>query len=915
MRHTLSILSLGSLFLARIALADMPAFPPDGLIALWFNAGVADGGQAMVAQPYPKGIRTVARLGSTDLYVADQQNNRIRKIDGATGVITTIAGTGATGFSGDGGLAVLGSLNKPRSLAVDSQGNIFFVDSGNYRVRMIYKDPLDQLYKLRTVAGTGVATVSGDGGLATQAGLGGPTEVDVDAQGRLVITESSALRIREVDTNGIIRTIAGGGTNLLGPGFESLPATSLNLSFPASAIYGPDGIYTAVYGSKNYVLRLDTAGYFHVLAGADGYPGFEASAPDGSLMVARNARLSTPAGLAFGPGGALYVNDYNNYRIRRIRTDGHIETVVGNGSRQHPTLGANALASGLTPVASLAVSAAGDLFFGIVFDAYRVSFFNRIYRVNARDSLVTGYAGAQIPLSTPAWNSVVGAIRGGCSRQRQDGSFDVYFADPTLNVIRRINSRTGTIDRIAGTGVAGMAGDGGLAPQAQLNAPQDVAIDSFGNLIVADYGNARIRKITPGGVISTLAGKIFSFGVDTDQLGHVYATDAYAYRIVRINSVGSVTAVAGGVFGSSPDGVPAVGAAIKESLDVAVHPTNGTFYFADYLNGLVRFVDTNGILHNAAGTNAGGSFQPSSEGLPANQVAIGYPISLSLNEDGSLYIGTTKSSASGMFLLRITPDGNIHRVAGTGTPGITGDGGPALLASILSTTSVISVSAGKLLLGNDDASNNAPNFGNARYRAISVGANAIPTPTPTSPPAITISGTISQFLSARAVPGVQLTLIDANTGNGIATTTSTASGTYAFTQIAPNRTLSVQLSKVGDMRTGVSSLDAAYILQAVVGKRQLSAFQQIAADTSGDGTMSPLDAARILQFAVQKITRFPAALNCQSDWLFVVSTTINLPLSASKTCADNTRALGVVRADTIVDFRAVLLGDVNGNWQ
>jgi sugar lactone lactonase YvrE len=160
-----------------------------------------DGGQATSTQlNFPLGV-TVDAQGN--VYVADTSNNRVRKISG--GIITTVAGTGTPGFAGDGGQATSAQLNIPGGVAVDSQGNLYIADEGNQRVRKVSGGIIT------TVAGIGTAGYSGDGGQATSAQLNFPHGVEVDAQGNVFITDTDNSRVREV-TGGIITTIAGNGT-------------------------------------------------------------------------------------------------------------------------------------------------------------------------------------------------------------------------------------------------------------------------------------------------------------------------------------------------------------------------------------------------------------------------------------------------------------------------------------------------------------------------------------------------------------------------------------------------------------------------------------------------------------------------------------------------------------------------------
>jgi sugar lactone lactonase YvrE len=238
-----------------------------------------------------------------NIYIADEGNNRIRKVDVASGTIYTVAGNGVIGFSGDGGSATSASINYPIGIACDSIGNLYIADHNNFRIREV-----DVTGIITTYAGNGVNGFAGDGTLATTASMSGPNGLAVDKQGNLYIAEN---RIRKVDAvTKIITTIVGNGSSSFG-GDEG-PATSAGLWLPyAVSLDGFGNIYIADQ-DNNRVRQVDTTNIIHTVAGSNsaGYSG------DAGLATA--AELHYPEGVALDACGNLYITDNANCRIRKI---------------------------------------------------------------------------------------------------------------------------------------------------------------------------------------------------------------------------------------------------------------------------------------------------------------------------------------------------------------------------------------------------------------------------------------------------------------------------------------------------------------------------------------------------------------------------------------------------------------------
>ncbi|NNJ05963.1 hypothetical protein HHX38_17750 [Streptomyces sp. PKU-MA01144] len=292
----------------------------DGRISTVAGTGAAgfagDGGPATTARLHTPLSVTVDSTGN--LYIADHGNQRIRKIT-ADGTISTVAGTGAAGFAGDGGPASSAQLHNPYAVAVDGEDGLCVADCGNHRVRRITADG-----KISTVAGTGSAGFAGDGGPATTARLHTPLSVTVDSTGNLYIADHGNQRIRKITADGTISTVA--GTGAAGFAGDGGPASSAQLHNPyAVAVDGEDGLCVADCGNHR-VRRITADGKISTVAGT-GSAGF---AGDGG--PATTARLHTPLSVTVDSTGNLYIADHGNHRIRKITADGTISTVAGTGS-------------------------------------------------------------------------------------------------------------------------------------------------------------------------------------------------------------------------------------------------------------------------------------------------------------------------------------------------------------------------------------------------------------------------------------------------------------------------------------------------------------------------------------------------------------------------------------------------------
>jgi len=343
-----------SLLLSLFSVALSVLCVPNKIVAQTINTyagkGIVgysgDGGQATAAEINED--EGVAVDAAGNVYIGDENNNRIRKVTTA-GVISTYGGNGTSGFTGDGGQATAAEISYPDGLRLDAAGNLYIADAGNNRVRKITTAGI-----ISTCAGNGTAGFSGDGGQATAAELNFVTDVAADAAGNVYIADYSNDRIRKVATTGIITTFAGNGAG--GFGGDGGQATAAQLS-------GPYGVRTDVSGnvyiqdySNDRIRKVATTGIISTYAG-NGTAGFSG---DGGQATA--AEISGPVALTFDAAGNCYVADYVNNRIRKITPAGVISTYAGNGIGGYSGDGGLATAGEMDEPIDVAMSTSGCLY-------------------------------------------------------------------------------------------------------------------------------------------------------------------------------------------------------------------------------------------------------------------------------------------------------------------------------------------------------------------------------------------------------------------------------------------------------------------------------------------------------------------------------------------------------------------------
>ncbi len=463
----------------------------DGSAAVIAGTGVAgfsgDGGPAVSAQL--NGPSSVTLDSAGNLYIADTMNQRVRRITPA-GIISTFAGTGLGGFSGDGGPATAAQLFNPAQTAIDAAGNVYIADFTNRRVRVVSPAGV-----ISTLAGSGVLDTPpadvGDGGPALHATFNTPISVTVGPSGDLYVADTFAERVRKITPGGIVTTVAGNGR--LAYSGEGGSATQASIIHPITVVVDSSGTVYFETGDSR-VLKVTPDGILHLVAGMGTGTGLNRSGGDGGPAV--NATLNEPKGLAVDSRGNVYIGDTSNARLRRVDPNGVITTLSGPGIQDIDYWNA------------VAMDHDGNLYVAITHsDPLRNDNYSVVDRVNADGShtRVAGNGRTCVGLSPAAY-----AFDGLQATETPlciivgltfDAQGALYIPDSFYASVLHV-SRDGTVRRVAGNGKNGDLGDGGHPLDANLvgvnyYSPSSVALDALGNTFLPQAGTNRIREIIP----------------------------------------------------------------------------------------------------------------------------------------------------------------------------------------------------------------------------------------------------------------------------------------------------------------------------------------------------------------------------------------------------------------------------------
>ena len=589
-----------------------------------------DGGPAVNAQlNTPEGL---ALDKSGNLYIADALNNRVRIVS-PQGIISTFAGNGAVGYInavGDGGLATNAQLLLPSGVAMDSNGNVFIADTGDNLIRVVAPTGI-----INTIAGIGYPGYQGDGSAATACSVNHPEDVAVDSSNNIYIADTLNAVIRKITSDGNINTVVG-SAGKIGYSGDGGPATSAGLIEPFAVVVDSQGQIYLAEPPDGRIRQVNTKGIINTIAG-NGTLGFS-----GDGGAATSAQLNLPTGVAVDSGGNVYIADSLNARVREVAGT-TINTIAGNGGFSYSGDGGSATKAQLNAPQAVAMDGAGNL--------YIADTANNVVRKVASNGAISTILGNG---TAGSGNSQLNGPHGITA----DSAGDIYVSDTQNARVLKISG--GAVTTVAGSGTQGFGGDGGSATSAQLNSPIGLAVDPAGNLYIADFGNNRIRKVTPGGTISTVAGTVQGFGGDgglataaqlnapqgvaLDKAGNLYITDTLNSR-VRVVSNGIINTVAGtGVPGVAGDGGPAIDAQLVSPAGIVVDAA-GNFYISD-ISTRIRKVYPGGPIVTVAGSPVAGY---TGDGGLATNAAMNVPSGLAIDSKGNVYVADTNNNAVRML--------------------------------------------------------------------------------------------------------------------------------------------------------------------------------------------------------------------------------------------------------------------------
>ena len=604
------------------------------------GAGYFDGTGSTARFSYPAGV---AVDSSGNIYVVDTRNDTIRKIT-AAGQVTTLAGLAGIRGSTDG----TGSTARfawPGGVAIDGAGNVYVADSSNHTIRKITPTGV-----VTTLAGLGGSTGGADG-MGSAARFWGPKGVATDSAGNVYVADSANHTIRKVTAAGVVTTLAGLAST---SGSSDGTGNAARFNEPTGVATDRGGNVYVAERSNHTIRKITPAGVVTTLAGLAG----SAGNGDGTGSA---ARFWFPSGVATDAGNNVYVAE-DMHIIRKITPGGVVTTLAGQVSTSGSADGTGAAAQFRFP-RGLATDAAGNVY---VADSY-----NQTIRKITAGGVVTTVAGlagdnfgsADGSGSAARFNSPFGVTA--------DNGGSVYVADSSNLTIRKITP-WGEVSTFAGlAGARGSADGTGTA--ARFRYTYGVATDSGGNVYVADSANNTIRKITSAGVVTTVAGLAgssgsgstdgtgdaarfnYPYGVATDNVGNAYVADTFNHTIRKMTPAGVVTTIAG--LAGSTGGADGTGNAARFNSPMGVAADgSGNVYVADTINYTVRKITPAGVVTTLAGL-AGSSGSVDGTG---NAARFNLPTGVEIDGAGDIYVADSRNNA----IRKITPEGVVTTLAG-----------------------------------------------------------------------------------------------------------------------------------------------------------------------------------------------------------------------------------------------------------
>jgi uncharacterized protein (TIGR03437 family) len=554
-------------------------------------------------------------------------------------------------------------VGRTEAIAIGPLGTIYFSD-----FCCIYR--LDTSGTVTRIGGNGRPGYSGDGGPAVMAQLlPNLNGLAISPSGDIYFLDGDT-RIRRIDGSGVITTVAGTGIN--GSATDGTPATKARLGNPAGlAIDGAGNLFFSEPFNLN-VREVPASGIMKTVTGEGGFPPIS--------IFASYSSAPAPAGVAFDAAGNLYLVTTSSKRIYKLDSTGTVTTIAGLGTGPSAGNGGLAVTASIQPLGALASTPSGDLYFTDTAGVRKIS-----------QGTISTFAGSGLILTSLGDGGL--AVNASLSAQAglaADGNGNVYIADQGESRIRVVG-KDGIISTAAGGGIP-PSSDGQPSTTVQLTPGGRVASDSAGNLYISDATHFSVRRVSPSGVISTVAGNgtqglaavsgqatkvalSFPRGITIDSADNLFIVDGSFVR--KVTPDGILTTIAGnGQVSYSGDGQIAAAASIGGPSDIALDSA-GNIYLSYQVAPCIRKIDTRGVITTIAGTGISGDPVHDPTTVPAMQATFYLPSAMAVDADGNIYIADNTP-----MVRKLTPGGLITKVVGNGLVSASGDGGPGLNASI-----------------------------------------------------------------------------------------------------------------------------------------------------------------------------------------------------------------------------------------
>ena len=858
-----------------------------------------------------------------NIYIADQSNHRIRKID-SNGIISTIAGTGVGGFNGDGP-ALQKNLYYPKSLAVDSSGDVYVAEPYSYIIRKIdvHSNPMT----ITTVAGNGRSGPSTNGILATNSKLSLPFSIWVDSSDNLYITETGVGKIIKVNSSGIISTVAGTGVG----GFNGDgPATSRQLNSPTEIIGKSDGTIFFIDKGNSRVRKL-SSGQLTTVAGT-GVNGF-----NGDENIGIQTMINNPSGMGLMPNGDCLISDTDNNRLISLAGcdgNGLISNLAGRDNSFDTSFngdGFNARVAIIQGTIGVARDSNGNTYLANAFS-------NTIRKIDSNGIITTIAGNGSKSFSGDGGPAISATLNG--PRKVFIWNNEIYIADSYNRRIRKIDSN-GIITTVIDV-------NSFFRPNSFISA---FYIDESGNFYVTGTNNPLFKVDSNGNVVEQFGSFVFPTDIARDNFGNFYIAEVNTNSIYKITSNKAVIRIAGTGFGTNSidgeggnllddlgDNGPAIDATFKDPQGIDVSEDGSLIFIADQINRRIRLID-NGVIRTIGGNGyltysedgeGGNLLDDLGDGGLLSSATFSDLQSSYLDNQGNLLV-VDNSLNHDYFLVREIK-GVLNNV-NQNPPSASISSSPSSVAfqgsstiswnSVYTTTCLISpgqytgtsgsITVGPLITNTIYTLTCNGLDGSQIQRQTTVSVGSAPSNT------YSLLGNINYYSNGNAVPNIEVKLQNIS-GQIIQTTMTNSDGNYSFSnviegsyKIIPSKALS------GNDKRSISSLDAARILQRVVGLITFTDKQDVICDTTGNGGISALDAAKILQKIVDLINRVPVAENCNSDFVFFPEPTsggIANPISrTSALCTPSSISLNSLSSNVVgINFKTGIFGDCTGNW-